>query len=265
MIRRFVTLEVSDPALEVEGLRHVTVQSAALGRRADCTLWAPTEPDGPLPLVTLLHGVYGSHWAWAFLGAAHRTAKRLIAEESIPPLALAMPSDGLWGHGSGYVRGAGGDSRAWIVDEVPALAAAVIPTVESTSQLALAGLSMGGLGALLLGVRSAPRYCAVAGLSSITEFRDMSLFVGDLSGYGVDPDDHSVAEAVLDHRGPLPALYLCCGTDDPLIEQNRALHQRLLAGGVEHDWVEGPGGHEWAYWRSRLPDVLRFIGAGFCS
>jgi putative tributyrin esterase len=207
-----------------------------------------------------LHGVYGSHWAWAHLGAAHHTARRLIDEESIPPLALAMPSDGLWGHGSGYVRGPGGDSPAWIVDEVPALASEVIPVVDPTSPLALAGLSMGGFGALLLGVRSAPRFRAVAGLSSITEFRDMSLFVGDLSGYGVDPRDHSVAETMLSHPGPRPAVYLCCGTDDLLIEQNRALHERLLTGGVEHTWVEGPGGHEWPYWRSQLPDVLQFIG-----
>jgi putative tributyrin esterase len=265
MSSRFVTLERSAPDLEVEGLRHVTVQSAALGRRADCTLWAPAGADGPLPLVTLLHGVYGSHWAWAYLGAAHRAAKRLIDEESIPPIALAMPSDGLWGHGSGYVRGPGGDGPAWIVDEVPALAAEVIPAVEPTSPRALAGLSMGGLGALLLGVRNAPTYRAVAGLSSITEFRDLTLFVGDLSGYGVDPADHSVAEAILGHRGPLPAIYLCCGTDDLLIDQNRALHERLLADGIDHEWVENPGGHEWAYWRRQLPDVLRFLGARFCS
>jgi enterochelin esterase-like enzyme len=225
----------------VEGLRHVTVHSAALGRRADCTLWAPANASGPLPLVTLLHGVYGSHWAWAYHGAAHRTAKRLIDEESIPPLALAMPSDGLWGHGSGYVQGPGGDSPGWIVDEVPALAAEVLPTVESTGPLALAGLSMGGLGALLLGIRTAPRVRAIAGLSSITEFRDLSLFVGDLSRYGVDPRDHSVAEAMLGHRGPLPPVYLCCGSNDLLIEQNRALHERLLTGGIDHEWAGAMG------------------------
>jgi putative tributyrin esterase len=230
---RFVTLELSDPSLEVDGLRHATVQSAALGRRADCTLWAPAGHGGPLPLVVLLHGVYGSHWAWAYLGAAHHTAKHLIDDGLIPPLALAMPSDGLWGHGSGYVQGPGGDSVGWIVDEVPALAAEALPAVEPGGALAVAGLSMGGLGALLLGIRSAPRFRAVAGLSSITEFRDLSLFVGDLASYGVDPNEHSVAEAVLAHDGPLPAIYLGCGSDDLLIEQNRALHERLRTAGVD--------------------------------
>ena len=211
MKSRFLTLEASDPDLEVDGLRHVTVYSAALGRRADCTFWAPAASTGsPLPLVILLHGVYASHWAWAYLGAAHRTAQLLIENGEIPPLALAMPSDGLWGHGSGYVAGPGGDSADWILEEVPALAAEVLAAVEPTSALAMAGLSMGGFGALLLGVRGTPRIRGIAGLSSITQFRDMSLFVGDLDVYGSDPGDLAIADAVLAHcrsaAGDLPLL-----------------------------------------------------------
>ena len=251
---------MSDPELEVEGLRHVTVYSAALGRRADCTLWAPAAGTGsPLPLVILLHGVYASHWAWAHLGAAHRTAMRLIESGEIPPLALAMPSDGLWGHGSGYVAGPGGDSARWVLEEVPALAAEVLAAVDPTSALAIAGLSMGGFGALCLGLRGAPRIRGIAGLSSITQFRDMSLFVGDLDVYGSEPRDLAIADVVLTHSGQLPTIYLCCGSDDLLVDQNRALHEALRAGGVEHEWVESPGGHDWGYWRAQLPDVLRFL------
>ena len=81
MTRPFPTIEISDPQFERDGLRHVTVFSRALGRRADCTLWMPelADADGPLPLVVLLHGVYGSHWAWAWSGGAHETAQRLIS------------------------------------------------------------------------------------------------------------------------------------------------------------------------------------------
>ena len=70
----FRRIEISEPQYESEGLRHVTVKSAALGRRADVTLWIPDKTTGPVPLVILLHGVYGSHWAWAGKGGAHRTA-----------------------------------------------------------------------------------------------------------------------------------------------------------------------------------------------
>ena len=54
-------MEVSDPRYEHAGLRHVTVFSRALGRRADCTVWMPPGASGSLPLVVLLHGVYASH------------------------------------------------------------------------------------------------------------------------------------------------------------------------------------------------------------
>ena len=69
----------------------------ALAQEADESPWAGFAPVAvglalSLPLVLLLHGVYGSHWAWAFKGGAHRTAQRLIDAGAIPPLVLAMPS-----------------------------------------------------------------------------------------------------------------------------------------------------------------------------
>ena len=73
----FRTIEVSDPALAPEGLSFITVKSAALAQRADITLYVPPQAQGlrDLPLVLLLHGVYGSQWAWAFKGGVHHTAR----------------------------------------------------------------------------------------------------------------------------------------------------------------------------------------------
>ena len=70
------------------------------------SLFIPPGIDGKdnVPLVMLLHGVYGSHWAWSRKGGAHHTAARLIEQGQIPPMVLAMPSDGLWGDGSGYIQ-----------------------------------------------------------------------------------------------------------------------------------------------------------------
>src|SRR5438128_2173899 len=112
MPQRFRTIEVADPRFVRDGLVPVTFKSPALHARADMTLFVPpgVENTRDVPLVILLHGVYGSHWAWALKGGAHRTAARLIESREIPPMVLAMPSDGLWGDGSGYVRhGSGAD------------------------------------------------------------------------------------------------------------------------------------------------------------
>ncbi len=257
----FLTTELSDPRFEVDGLRHATVTSAALGRRGDCSFWAPDGATGPLPLVILLHGVYGSHWAWASKAGVHRTAAALIAEGVLPPLALAMPSDGLFGLGSGYVKHAAGDFRAWILDEIPALAAAALDAVSPESPLSLAGLSMGGFGALLLGARNADRVLSVAGLSSITDFSQMKFFVGDISGYDVADDDRSVLQAILANRDRLPRIHFDCGDTDPLIEPNRALHAALDEAGIAHSYAEHPGGHEWPYWEGHIAAALRFLTA----
>ena len=259
----FLTTELSDPRFEVDGLRHATVSSAALGRRGDCTLWSPPDVSGPLPLVILLHGVYGSHWAWASKAGAHRIAAGMIAAGELPPLALAMPSDGLFGLGSGYVSHAAGDFRAWVLDEIPELAATGIAGVSAEGPLSIAGLSMGGFGALLLGARNGDRVRAVAGLSSITDFAQMRFFVGDISGYDVADDDRSVLDAILANRDRLPAIHFDCGETDPLIEPNRALHAALVDAGIDHDYAEHPGGHEWPYWEAHLGGALQFVARSF--
>src|SRR3954449_2231152 len=116
----FRTIELSDPRFEAEGLRWVTVKSPALQQRADITLFVPEEASSlhGVPIAILLHGVYGSHWAWALKGGAHKTALALIKSRKIRPLVLAMPSDGLSGDGSGYVEHTRDDYETWIMEDV---------------------------------------------------------------------------------------------------------------------------------------------------
>jgi putative tributyrin esterase len=251
-IEPLVPVELSDPAFESDGLRFATANSRALGRRADVTCWSSGH-DGPLPLVVLLHGVYGSHWAWALKAGAHRTAASLGV-----PVALAMPSDGLFGLGSGYVRHSGGDFAAWILEEVPWLASQLAPGVDPDAPIALVGLSMGGFGALLLGARHGERVHAVNGMSSITDFAQMRFFVGDISGYDVAEDDRSVLQAMTT-AATLPRVRFDCGSSDPLIEPNRALHAGLDDAGIDHEYVEHAGGHEWPYWSTHLRAALEFV------
>jgi len=288
----FRTVEISDPRFEVEGLRFVTVQSPAIGGRADLALFVPPQARGleDVPVVILLHGVYGSHWAWAFNGGAHRTAARMIEAKELPPVVLAMPSDGLWRDGSGYVPHvlpkdprrnsgvvmndskapaegmaapafeAGPDFERWIVDEVPLAAAVAVPEVSTRSPLCLAGLSMGGFGALRLGGKHPHRFRAVSGHSSAThkeQFRE--LLGARLDAWSDAEEDRSVLAALLRNRHTLPPIRFDCGTEDFLVEENRELHQALKAAGIVHVYKEFPGGHTWPYWEEHLADSLRFF------
>jgi S-formylglutathione hydrolase FrmB len=263
----FRTIEIADARFLHDGLLPVTFKGPALCARADVTFFVPPNANAVrnLPLVLLLHGVYGSHWAWALKGGAHRTAARLIAEGAIPPMVLAMPSDGLWGDGSGYVRHPSGvDYERYVVDDVPACAAEVLRgTLSPASPLFIAGLSMGGFGALRLGAKHAARFRGVSGHSSITHFSQMSKFVEEpLASYGPPPAaEQSVLHWMETNRAQLPPVRFDCGTEDLLIEENRQLHRDLDARGIPHAYEEFPGGHEWPYWETHLEDTLRFFAA----
>lgn len=257
----FRTIDISDRRFECEGLRCVTVKSAALRGRGDLTAWAPADAR-PAGLVILLHGVYGSHWGWALQGGAHRTARRLIEAGDIPPFALAMPSDGLRGDGTAYARhGDGVDFERWIVDEVPAAARAALPAIADDAPLFIAGLSMGGFGALRLGAKYHDRFRGVSGHSSITHVSQMTRFVEEeISSLGMSDSDASVLDAIVAAGAALPPLRFDCGTADQLLEDNRELHQALLAKHIDHAYDEFPGSHEWAYWEAHVADTFRFFG-----
>lgn len=268
----FETLELSDPALEFEGLRWVTLNSPSLGHRADITLHVPPEVAGRshVPLVILLHGIYGSHWAWAMKGGAHRTAARLIREGAIPPMVLAMPSDGLWGEGSGYVphvpakgvTAAGGipDFERWIVEDVPAAVRQAVPSVSSESPIFVAGLSMGGFGALRLAAKYPEWATAASGHSSATHVQQLEKFSsGPVSQYSPAAMDQSVLDAMLANTSHLPPIRFDCGEDDFLVEHNRELHRTLEALAIPHEYEEFPGAHTWPYWTEHLADSLRFF------
>ena len=259
----FRTVELSDPRFEAEGLRWITVKSPALGQRADITVYVPPQASGlrDVPIVILLHGVYGSHWAWALKGGAHRTAARMIHSGEIPPMLLAMPSDGLWGDGSGYVPHRTQNFDSWIVKDVPDAIHETISVTSSNSPLFISGLSMGGFGALRLAAKYPERFRGAGGHSSMTHFDQHSQFVEEpLEAYECPPDDCSTFETMLRNRRRLPPVRFDCGTEDPLLEYNRELSRQLKSAGIAHRYEEFSGGHEWPYWEKHLAEMLKFFG-----
>lgn len=259
----FRTIEISNPDYLGDGISFVTVKSAALRRRADISFYVPPGIKAQkLPVVILLHGVYGSHWAWLFKGGAHRVLDRLIEDEGLPPMMLAMPSDGLWGDGTGYVRHADADYSRWIVNEVPEAAAMVEPNTTDAHRF-ICGLSMGGYGALRLGALHSEKFAGISAHSSITEPAQMQGFVEETREQFdlVEEGPLEVLACLTTNAHRLPPLRFDCGVSDVLIEHNRHLHAELDRAGLKHTYQEFPGGHEWAYWHEHLADSLRFFAS----
>lgn len=258
----FRTTEIGDFPYEGGVLKHVTVKSPALKARADCSVYAPNQVQRgqSVPVVILLHGVYGSHWIWNGMGQAHTTLQALIDQGEVAPMILTTPSDGLWGDGSGYLKHNRQDFERWIVEDVPELVHEVTGNAKDVS-LFIGGLSMGGYGALRIGARHPGKFKAFSGHSSITVFEEMSQFVEEpLERYNIeDPDAVAVITAMRSNREHLAPFQFDCGIDDPLIEGNRTFHHQLKEAGIPHEYTEHPGGHEWSYWTKHVATTFRFF------
>lgn len=260
----FRTTEISDPQFESDHLRYITVKTENLKGRGDiCVFVPPGETIDNLPLVILLHGVYGSSWVWTQKAGVHRTALRMIQNGEIRPMVIAMPSDGLWGDGSGYLAHNQKDFEKWIVEDVPNAVIENIPSVSTSSDLFLSGLSMGGFGALRLGIKHSGRFKAVSAHSAITDITQMPLFVEeDLNNYQQeDSYENSVLGVIKNYRPDVPKIRFDCGTEDELISHNRQLHADLDRLKIIHTYQEFPGGHEWTYWQTHIRQSLSFFNS----
>lgn len=257
----FFSNEISNPIFKLDGLRFLTVKSRALKRRVDVTLYLP-QNSVPKAVVILLHGVYGSHWAWALNGGVHITAQRLMDENKIQPFALVMPSDGLYGDGSAYLSHISADYEKWIVTEVIQAVREKIDVISESIPLFIAGLSMGGYGALRLGAKYPEVFASCSGLSSITDFDQMKLFLENNDDSDLVQNTlkrESVLECMLANKDRLGKFRFDCGTDDLLIDFNRKLHQDLLDHEVDHIYEEYSGGHQWTYWQEHIDATLLFF------
>lgn len=260
---KFRTIEISDTRFESNNLRFMTVKTPNLKGRGDICVFVPPsiKKADVVPVVILLHGVYGSAWSWAFGTGVHLQAMQLIERGEIPPMIIAMPSDGLWGDGSVYLPHSGYDFEKWIVEDVVEVLKETIVGVSSSSPLFISGLSMGGFGALRLGTKYWHKFKGISAHSSITRLEQMKLFVEeDLGNYQQQNKmNEDVFETIIKYRGQLPPLRFDCGTGDLLVEYNRKLHQLLTAQGIKHIYQENPGEHEWPYWERYIGDSLRFF------
>ena len=261
---RFGKIELSDPQYEPGHLRFLTFNSPALRGRGDVSLFIPpsSERMTNLPLVILLHGVYCSHWAWAFKGRAHITAYEMIESREIPPMVLVMPSDGMWAEGSGYLSHISADYEAWITEDVIGCALEVVSQLGQKSPVFIAGLSMGGYGALRLGAKHPRLFQGISAHSSVTRYVELQRLITPrlLLITADSPDELDVLYWLRKHQEDLPPIRFDCGVDDDLLAGNRVLHQELVANDIKHTYDEFPGAHKWPYWALHLKDTLRFFG-----
>jgi putative tributyrin esterase len=260
---RFRTSKLSDPRFERDHLRLLTVKSPNLRGRGDICVFEPPDiaPGAKIPVVILLHGVYGSAWSWPLNTGIHLKAMDMIDKKELPPMIIAMPSDGLWGDGSAYLSHNGYNFEKWIAEDIIDALNEYLTGVDTDNPRFICGLSMGGFGALRIGAKYGKFFKGISGHSSITSLEQMKLFVEeDLNNYRQQNKvDEDVFSTFMEYRSQLPPVRFDCGENDLLIEYNRKLHQQMKAAGIDHIYKEFPGGHEWPYWEKHVVESLHFF------
>lgn len=257
--------------------RGLDFDSAALGRALAYSLYLPDgwSTDGPpVPAIYLLHGHGGGENDYLNAAALEATADRLIADGTLPPVLIVLPDGG----NSWYVdaRDAAGAVASALRDDLPSHVEARWNARTDRGGRAVAGLSMGGFGALRLAFFHPDRYAAVAAMSPAVfvpgtfDAPPNPMQVGMFAGAFGTPFDEARLErespfAALDalagHPAP-PPVFLTVGDDDGfgLEIGTMALAIALKARGLPVEIRVLDGDHTWPFWREQLPEVLRFLG-----
>ena len=214
------------------------------------------EGDGPWPVLYLLHGLSDDHTVWCRRTSIERYAAEL-------PVVVAMPD----GHRSFYCNASAPGGCAYedhIVKDVVGFVERVFPAVRQRRARAIAGLSMGGYGAIMLALRHPETFCAACSHSGALIFAHQPIpdrpDVDALAG-ALPPGKYDCFALAGERKadGRLPAIRIDCGTDDPLIEANRGFHAHLAALRIPHVYEEHPGEHTWAYWDEHISQTLQFV------
>jgi putative tributyrin esterase len=256
------SIAASDPQFECRGIRFLTLYSPSLGGRGDVSVFVPAgiESHTSIPMVILLHGVYDSHWAWFFKGGAHEVASKLIAKSEMRPMLLVAPSDGLYGDGSAYFCHSGRNYERWITDDLIEGLIKAFACVDADSVVFIAGLSMGGYGALRLGMKRPDIFRGISAHSAITQIEEMYQFTSDQFPLeSVHAGETDLLSWVERNRDLLPPLRFDCGTRDLLIEGNRRFHGQLNKRQIPHRYMEFEGGHDWSYWHTHVESSFLFF------
>jgi len=241
--------------------------SETLGLSSSMRVILPEETQGQIglaghsrgarhPTLYLLHGLSDDETIWSRRTSIERYATAL-------GLAVVMPNV----HKSFYVNMKHG-LRYWdfVSEELVLKARSFFPLSSRREDTFVAGLSMGGSGAFLLGLRKPEQYAAAASLSGAFDLaatrrgEEFALAFGaDADLRGTEYDFFHLASRLGSSDSPRPRLYQCCGTEDFLYEENVRLRDHLRGLPFDYTYEEGPGKHDWAYWDAMIQRVLAWL------
>jgi len=204
----------------------------------------------------LLHGLSDDHSIWL-----RRTSIERYATEY--GVCVVMPCGGRsfytdMKYGLNYF--------SYITEELPNVIGEFLKVSSKREDTYIAGLSMGGYGALKAALKKPEVFCAAAGISSVADiknglFNDVLLPV---FGEGINiPDDEDLfylAEKT-SQNSVKPRIFMGVGTEDFLYESNFSLKEKFEKLGYDFTYRESAGEHNWTFWDEYIQYVLKWMFA----
>ena len=244
----------------------VTVRSKSMKKDIKCVVILPEgyqrivkiTDTTRYPVVYLLHGYDGWYSNWLIrVPELKKFADRYN-------LIIVCPD----GNKSGWYVDSPIDStnqyETHVAKEVPVYVDAHYKTIRNKTGRAITGLSMGGHGGLLLGLRHTEFFGACGSMSGAVDLQslrnkfEMYKRLGDTAIDSPVWKEYSVFNVVENYKGG-SKIIIDCGTDDFLYNANRALHAKMLTLKIPHEYIERPGKHDWAYWKNAIEVQLLFF------
>ena len=209
----------------------------------------------------LLHGLSDDASAWPRYTAIETYAKKY-------GLVVVMPSVGR----SFYLDMPNGQKYfSYLTEELPQYLQDVFGIVSDREKTFIAGLSMGGYGALKAALTRPELYFAVASFSGVLSMHgwnanpddprmtEFSMLFGDLSKLpGSEHDPSTWINTVGKNSQPYPRLFVSCGLQDELLPTNRYFLDTCKSQGVMVDYHEEEGIHDWLFWDKQIRKFLSF-------
>ncbi|SDK48414.1 alpha/beta hydrolase [Sediminibacillus albus] len=216
------------------------------------------------PTLYLLHGFSDNDSIWT-----RRTSlERFAADYGI---AVVMPNAD-----HSYYADMRYGKRYWtfLTEELPDVASSFFRLSDKREDTFVAGLSMGGYGALKWALNYPDKFAAAASLSGVTDMvthlqnarqtqqafsAPLSLVFGEDDIKGSYEDLLWLLEKNKNRAGPKPMLYQACGTEDFLYPQNLTFMEKCRQTDLELTADFGPGDHNWNYWDQQIKKVLEWL------
>lgn len=216
---------------------------------------AGTVRDGDPPVLYLLHGLSDDGTAWQRYTGIERYAAAHGLAVVMPEVGRSFYADEP--HGAAYWR--------FLSQELPSVVQSFFRVSGRREDTFVAGLSMGGYGALKWALHQPERFAAAASLSgaldvvALSAEQERATTIQQAFGDRIGPhDDLFELLADVDARR-LPALYLGCGTEDHLLGSTVRFAETAAAAGLDPVVDLRPGAHEWDLWDRVIVDVLAWL------